>query len=192
MKVWSPSPLFAVQPLRLHFGDPQTALLIVWAVVALALGAMFGLIAVRSRASIPADRVTEHGYWLRRHWLATLSAVGVWAVGLTFFYGMPYASGAAPPTVVQVTGGQFFWSISPNRFPLGSRVRFDVTSADVNHGFSIYDPHGHLLGSVQAMPGYHNELDLTLSVPGTYHVLCFEFCGIDHHLMQSTFAVSGG
>jgi cytochrome c oxidase subunit II len=42
------------------------------------------------------------------------------------------------------------------------------------------------------MPGYHNTLDLTLSTPGTYHVLCFEFCGIGHHLMQSTFKVTGG
>jgi hypothetical protein len=28
----------------------------------------------------------------------------------------------------------------------------DVTSADVKHGFGIYDPHATLLGQVQAMP----------------------------------------
>lgn len=184
--------VLAGPPLRLHFGDPQSALLAVWAVAAVGLAAVFAAIALRSRASLPLERVQEHGYWLRRHWLAALIAVGVWAVGLTFFYGMPYASGAPPATIVHVTGGQFFWSIVPDRFTAGSRVRFDVTSTDVNHGFSIYDPHGHLLGSVQAMPGYHNLLDLTLTTPGTYHVLCFEFCGIDHHLMQSTFEVRGG
>jgi cytochrome c oxidase subunit II len=182
--------MLAASALRMHFGDPQSVLLVVWAVVALALGAVFALIAVRSRASMPTDRVTEHGYWLRRHWLAAVTSVGVWAVGLTFFYGMPYASGAAPPTVVQVTGGQFFWSISPNRFPAGSRVRFDVTSADVNHGFSIYDPQGHLLGSVQAMPGYHNKLDLTLSQAGVYRIRCLEFCGLNHSTMQSSFRVT--
>lgn len=184
--------LLAGSSLRLHFGDPQSALLAVFAVLSLGLAGVFIMIAVRSRTSLPADQVREHGYWLRRHWLATLVAVGVWTVGLTFFYGMPYASGSPPRKVVHVTGGQFFWSIVPDTFQVGSRVRFDVTSSDVNHGFSIYDPHGHLLGSVQAMPGYHNELDMTLTTPGTYHVLCFEFCGIDHHLMQATFDVKDG
>jgi cytochrome c oxidase subunit II len=182
----------AAARLRMHFGDPQETLLAVLAVVTLLLAGVFVAIALQSRASVPFDRVQEHGYWLRRHWLAALTAVGVWAVGLTFFYGMPYASASAPPTVAHVTGGQFFWSITPNRFRVGSRVRFDVTSADVNHGFSVYDPHGHLLGSVQAMPDYHNQLDLTLSTPGVYQVLCFEFCGIDHHLMRGTFEVRGG
>ena len=184
--------LLAGSSLRLHLGDPQQALLVVYGVLTLMLAGVFVAIGLRSRSSMPFERVQEHGYWLRRHWLATLAAVGTWAVGLTFFYGMPYASAAAPPTVVQVTGGQFFWSIVPNKLPAGRRVRFDVTSADVNHGFSIYDPHGHLLGSVQAMPDYHNHLDLTLTTPGTYRVLCFEFCGLDHHLMESKFEVMGG
>ena len=41
-------------------------------------------------------------------------------------------------------------------------MRFDVTSVDVNHGFGVYDPNGRLIGSVQAMPGYTNELELDL------------------------------
>jgi cytochrome c oxidase subunit 2 len=184
--------VLVARALRLHFGDPQVALLIVLVVAAVLFGAAFVAIALQSRTSVPFERVQERGYWLRRHWLAALVAVGVWAVGLTFFAGMPYASGGAPRTVVRVTGGQFYWSIVPDRFTAGSRVRFDVTSADVNHGFSVYDPNGHLLGSVQAMPGYHNRLDLTLSTPGSYHVLCFEFCGVSHHVMQATFEVTGG
>ena len=80
----------------------------------------------------------------------------------------------------KVVGGQFYWSITPDRFRVGARVRFDVTSLDVNHGFGVYDPHGHLIGSVQALPGRHNELDLTLPVPGMYPVLCFVYCGLGH------------
>jgi cytochrome c oxidase subunit II len=175
--------------LHLTFGDPQILVMIGYALVAPALAGVFVVIAVQSRASVPFDQVQDRGYWLRRHWLAVLVAVGVWGVGLTFFGGMPYASGAAPGVVARVSGGQFYWSITPDRFRLGSRVRFDVTSFDVNHGFGVYDPHGHLIGSVQAMPGYHNELDLTLSTAGTYHVLCFEFCGIGHAGMQGTFVV---
>jgi cytochrome c oxidase subunit II len=178
--------------LHLSFGDPQKAVLVGYAIVVPLLAAVFVVIAVQSRASVPFDQVQERGYWLRRHWLAVLVTVGVWGVGLTFFVGMPYASGAPPAVVAKVVGGQFYWSISPNRFQLNSRVRFDVTSLDVNHGYGIYDPHGHLIGSVQAMPGRHNDLDLTLSTPGTYHVLCFEFCGVGHAGMRSTFVVSGG
>ena len=69
-------------------------------------------------------------------------------------------------------------------------MRFDVTSIDVNHGFGLYDPHGHLIGSVQAMPGYHNELDLTMS-EGVYRIRCLEFCGLNHSPMETTFAVEG-
>jgi cytochrome c oxidase subunit II len=44
---------------------------------------------------------------------------------------------------------------------------------------------------VQAMPGFSNELDLTLTDPGVYRILCFEFCGVNHSTMQSTFTVTG-
>jgi len=40
------------------------------------------------------------------------------------------------------------------------------------------------------MPGYHNKLDLTLDEPGTYRILCFEYCGLSHHLMQAAFTVT--
>ena len=92
--------------------------------------------------------------------------------------------------MVRVTGGQFFWSLSPDRVPAGTRVRFDVTSIDVIHGFGLYDPDGHLIGSVQALPGYHNELDLTLSEAGVYRIRCLELCGVGHSSMQNTFTVT--
>lgn len=184
--------ILAGQAWHLTFGDPQKLVLIGYGVMVPLLAGVFVVIAVQSRASIPFDRVQERGYWLRRHWLAVLVAVGVWGVGLTFFGGMPYASGASPGMVAKVVGGQFYWSISPDRFRVGARVRFDVTSLDVNHGFGVYDPHGHLIGSVQAMPGRHNELDLTLSIPGMYHVLCFELCGIGHDRMRGAFVVRNG
>ena len=111
-------------------------------------------------------------------------------VGLSLL-DLPYASGGgAGRTVVKVTGGQFFWSFAPNQVPAGTRVRFDVTSVDVNHGFVLYDPHGHLLGSVQAMPGYHNQLDLTMAKAGIYRIRCFEFCGLNHSTMDGSFTVT--
>lgn len=40
------------------------------------------------------------------------------------------------------------------------------------------------------MPGYHNTLDVTLDEPGRYRILCFEYCGLSHHVMQATFTVT--
>ena len=48
----------------------------------------------------------------------------------------------------------------------------------------------HLIGSVQAMPGYHNKLDLTLSRAGVYRILCLEYCGLNHSTMESLFTVT--
>ena len=119
-----------------------------------------------------------------------LLVLGVVVVGISLF-DLPFASGSATGrTVVKVTGGQFFWSLSPDRVPEGTRVRFDISSVDVNHGFGLYDPHGHLIGSVQAMPGYHNELDLTFDEAGVYRIRCFEFCGLNHSTMEGSFTVT--
>jgi cytochrome c oxidase subunit II len=74
--------------------------------------------------------------------------------------------------------------------PVGTHARFDITSVDVNHGFGLYDPDGHLIGSVQAMPGHHNQLDLTLSEAGIYAIRCLEYCGLNHSTMESSFTVS--
>jgi cytochrome c oxidase subunit 2 len=173
---------------ELHFGDPQAALAIVFAVLAVALAALFAVIAARTRRDVQFERVQKTGYRIRRRWLVFLALLGVVVVTTSLFF-LPYSSGAKPDMVVRVTGGQFYWSMSPQRVPVGTRVRFDVTAADVNHGFGVYDPDGKLLGSVQAMPGFHNELDLDLDKPGEYLISCLEFCGVNHHEMSRRFEV---
>jgi cytochrome c oxidase subunit 2 len=150
---------------------------------------VFVVVAASSRGDVPYERVQQVGYWLRRRWFVLLVAVGVPVLVLTFF-DLPYASGSGRGrTVVTVTAGQFFWTLTPGRVRAGTPLRFDVTSVDVNHGFGIYDPRGHLIGSVQAMPGYHNELDLSLKTPGAYRIRCLEFCGLNHAVMQGSFTV---
>jgi len=163
---------------------------VVFVVLALSFAAVFALVAAKSRSDIPYEQVQSSGYWLRKRWLALLTVVLVCVVGLSLLE-LPYSGrAAAGTTVVKVTGGQFFWSLVPDRVAAGTPVRFDVTSVDVNHGFGLYDPHGHLLGSVQAMPGYHNKLDLTLGEAGRYAIRCMEFCGLNHSTMQAFFTVT--
>ncbi len=177
--------------MSVHYGDPQIAIGAVFAALALLLAVAFTVIGVQAGTDVGFQRVHDVGYWLRKRWLALLLVTGVVVVGLTFF-DLPYASGSAGGrTPVKVTSGQFFWSLDPSSVPAGSRVRFDVTSIDVNHGFGLYDPHGHLIGSVQAMPGYHNKLDLTLGEAGVYRIRCLELCGLNHSTMEATFTVTG-
>ena len=171
----------------LHYGEPQVAIGIAFLVLALLIAAVFVTVARHTRSDVPFERVQTVGYWLRKRWLAFLLVLLVLVVGLSLFE-LPYASGGHR-RVVKVVGGQFYWIVDPPQLPANTPIRFDVTSKDVNHGFGVYDPHGHLVGSVQAMPGYHNKLDLTFHARGVYHVLCFEFCGLDHHLMQGSFTV---
>ena len=176
--------------MSLHYGDPQIAIGVVFAALALLLATAFVVIAVQAGSEVGFQRVHDVGYWLRKRWLALLVVVGVVVVGISFF-DLPYATGGGVGRVmVKVTSGQFFWSLVPDRVPAGARVRFDVTSIDVNHGFGLYDPQGHLIGSVQAMPGYHNRLDLTMSEPGVYRIRCLEFCGLNHSRMDGVFTVA--
>jgi len=176
--------------LTIHYGDPQIAIGVVFAVLALLLACAFAVIAVQAGSEVSVERVHRVGYWLRKRWLALLLVLGVLVVGISLF-DLPFASGsAAGRQIVKVTGGQFFWSLVPAQVPAGARVRFDVTSIDVNHGFGLYDPHGHLIGSVQAMPGYHNKLDLTLTEVGVYRIRCLELCGLNHATMENAFAVT--
>ena len=175
--------------MRLDYGDPQIAIGVVFAALTLLLAGAFLVIGTQAGSDVSIQRVHQVGYWLRKRWLALLVAIGVLVVGISLL-DLPFASGSAKGrSVVKVTGGQFFWSLVPDRVPAGTDVRFDLSSVDVNHGFGLYDPSGHLIGSVQAMPGYRNKLDLTLDKPGLYRIRCLEYCGLNHSTMDGSFRV---
>lgn len=174
--------------MRLHFGDPQIAALIVFAVIAAGLTAIFILVAASSRRDVEFARIQKAGYALRRFWFAFLMLLAT-AIVVTSLFNSPYSHTKPVAAVVHVTAGQFYWTLSSATLKAGDRVRFDVTSVDVNHGMGLYNPDGQLIGSVQAMPGYHNKIDLMLKQSGRYMISCLEYCGVGHHLMTTTFKV---
>lgn len=104
----------------------------------------------------------------------------------------PHKSAGSEAMIVNITSGQWWWDTDTTEIPLGQQVEFRVTSEDVNHGLGIYDPRMRLVAQVQAMPGYTNALVHTFDVPGTYSILCMEFCGIAHHDMTYEFDVLEG
>ena len=175
---------------KLHFGAPQTTVLIVFCVLVVGFLVVFLAIGLNANKSIPFERVRDTGYALRRYWLGFLLLSLVVVVGGGFLM-LPYGIKAKPVAEAKVVSGQFYWTIQPHTFSQG-HVLFDVTSNDVNHGMGVYDPDGQLIGSVQAMPTYHNRLEMDLNKPGEYLVSCLEYCGLGHHKMMATFTVHGG
>lgn len=101
----------------------------------------------------------------------------------------PHTAAGGDAMVVNITSGQWWWETDREEIPLGTQVEFRVTSEDVNHGLGIYGPDMRLVAQVQAMPGYANTLVHTFDIPGTYSILCMEFCGIAHHDMTTEFEV---
>jgi cytochrome c oxidase subunit 2 len=91
--------------------------------------------------------------------------------------------------VIRAAGHQWRWELSKTEVVAGKPVEFHVTGADVNHGFGIYDPQLRLVAQTQAMPGYTNVLRHTFAQPGTYRILCLEYCGLAHHAMMSELTV---
>lgn len=113
---------------------------------------------------------------------------GSWAT-LHRFPIPPQHDGIAATQVVEAVGRMWFWQITPATVQAGSPVEFRVTSADVNHGFALYAPDGHIVTQTQAMPGFTNKLVYTFNEPGTYTVQCLEYCGVGHALMRTALKV---
>jgi cytochrome c oxidase subunit 2 len=135
----------------------------------------------------------------------SLAAILVTFLVLTLPH-LPYTVDArAPDRIVHAVGKQYAWSLTEQigptlatwdrdfspvvTVPARAQIEFRVTTLDVNHGFSLYAPDGHLIGQTQAMPGYMNRLRVTFDQPGTYTVLCLEFCGMSHHRMRGVIEV---
>lgn len=69
--------------------------------------------------------------------------------------------------------------------PVGSTVKFYVTSADVVHGFEI----ARTDVNIMAIPGWVNSGTHTFTKPGTYLLVCNEYCGIGHQDMYGSIEV---
>lgn len=97
---------------------------------------------------------------------------------------------AAEAAVVNVSGGQWYWEIDTDAVPLGVPVAFNAHTTDVTHGFGVMNASGRILLQVQAMPGYVNQVEYTFDTPGSYRVVCLEYCGVGHHDMLTEFTVA--
>ena len=155
------------------------------------MAAVFLWVAAGAGWSADAAAVQRRAYRLRAGWFWLLLAVITIATATTLT-ALPYpdrAPHAASRVIVRATGAQWSWTIEGPDIVIGQRVEFHVSSKDVNHGFALYDPSLRIVAQTQAMPGYVNRLQYTFTTPGTYHILCLEYCGLVHHQMMSDLVV---
>jgi len=151
--------------------------------IALVLGAAISIAVWRS--TLHGEETIDRATWSRREtaWLFIVLA-GLVALLLGTIFYVPYGKSAGPnKQVVRVTAVQFAWAIDPPSVKANVPVEFQIGSRDVNHGFGVYDPHGTFVTQVQVVPGHMQKLVWTFKKPGTYKILCLEFCGAHHHEM---------
>jgi cytochrome c oxidase subunit II len=63
--------------------------------------------------------------------------------------------------------------------PVGTPVKFRLTSADVVHGFLLPDTNVNTM----VVPGFVAEVRTRFANEGEYAMPCHEFCGLGHHAM---------
>jgi cytochrome c oxidase subunit 2 len=123
-------------------------------------------------------------------WLfVVIAGLFVLLVGTIFF--TPYGQTAPPGAqVVNVDGRQFAFVIEPREVRANEPVEFLLTASDVNHGFGLYTEDDEFVMQAQMVPGTTTRLVHTFDEPGTYKLLCLEFCGVNHHGMVGQIEVT--
>jgi cytochrome c oxidase subunit 2 len=147
---------------------------------------IFAGVARSAGGTASADVVASSAARWRKTVLWTLVLLFVPVIGYSLTK-LPYETSGptASVIVVDATGQQWAWTIKPDTVPVGKAIEIRVNGADVNHGFGLYDPSNRLVTQTQAMPGFTNVIRYTFAAPGTYRVLCLEYCGLGHHTMFS-------
>lgn len=87
-----------------------------------------------------------------------------------------------PPAGADVYLVARLWSWYPIlELEAGKSYRLHLMSMDWLHGFSLQPENI----NIQVHPGYEHVLTITPTAPGTYGIVCNEYCGINHHTMSS-------
>ncbi|MEG0260904.1 MAG: cytochrome c oxidase subunit II, partial [Lysinibacillus sp.] len=86
---------------------------------------------------------------------------------------------------VVVLASAFLYEPQEIEVPLGSKVKFIATSADVIHGFEIAGTNVNMM----LEPGYISEYVAEINQAGEFLIVCNEYCGTGHTAMYSKLKV---
>jgi cytochrome c oxidase subunit 2 len=162
----------------------------IWLSIVVAIGlAMFVMMPVwhvfgAQNSPTETYRVTPDGYWQKV--MAFNAADGSISVR--------DQAGIKPTgTDVYLGAMRFLWMPNTIVLEAGRPYRIHVSSKDVNHGFSIHRANETAQKvNFQVVPGYEHVLTMTFDRPGTYEIICQEYCGIGHQAMIGRIIVRGG
>ena len=79
-----------------------------------------------------------------------------------------------------VVAFQFGFQPDPIVVPEDSTVTFYVTSRDVIHGFEVAGTNANTM----VVPGEVSEITVEVEEPQEYGLICNEYCGAGHHVME--------
>lgn len=79
-----------------------------------------------------------------------------------------------------VVARQFGFQPDPIVVPENSTVTFYVTSRDVIHGFEVAGTNANTM----VVPGEVSDITVETDEPQEYGLLCNEYCGAGHHVME--------
>ena len=99
--------------------------------------------------------------------------------------------GLIPPgDEVYIAGMRFMWDGLPVELEAGREYDIHLGAYDVQHGFSVRPEHSLSQQiNLQIFPDREWVVPMTFEEPGTYRVICNEFCGPGHNQMEEKFIV---
>lgn len=133
------------------------------------------------------------------HALETLWSVIPFVIAMSFFVwgaGLYFRNSKTPKGAMEiyVVGKQWMWKvqhatgqreINELHVPVGRKVKLIMTTEDVIHDFFV--PAFRIKADV--IPGRYTTQWFEATKPGTYHLFCAEYCGMNHSLMIGSIVV---
>ena len=163
-------------------------------VVPVFLAISYFAVRYRDGAKVVRERVENRDRMLELGWMIipfTLTLIFfVWGAKMFDTHKHAPANGM----VIQAIGRQWMWKfqhpggqaeINNLHVPAGDPVLINMISQDVIH--SLYIPA--LRIQMETLPGRYTQLWFKADRPGTYHILCAEFCGTDHSKMAGILTI---
>jgi cytochrome c oxidase subunit 2 len=157
---------------------------------------IFFVIKYRRRTPFEIPRPIAGSHKLETLWsvIPFIIAMSMFAWGAQVYFQM-----YRPPNnavEIYVVGKQWMWKIQHStgqreinelHVPAGRKIRLIMTSEDVIHDFFV--PAFRVKADV--LPGRYTTQWFEATTPGTYHLFCAEYCGMNHSGMIGSIVVMG-
>ena len=178
------------------------------AILAVAIGVFVGVVMVitilkfrvRKGHTLPKGDLPTSHHGLEAAW-TIVPAVILLVLGILAFETLTFTDTVPQTWDVQVTavGHQWFWefwtnytngtsvhSVGALTLQSNLTVKLVIKSVDVDHSLFIPALGVHL----DAIPGHDNTGWFKPNLPGTYDIVCTQFCGVSHYAMVATLTVT--